>query len=205
MKLPSSLGFVVLVAVTLAVTANAETPAERTRRFLTDFDPGGGIALQRMIDSPDRALARRLLFAIDPYFAETWRLSRDDPSRLGPDLIAMARFRIAPKERERLFIMVTTPGACTFRACPANVFVRKGRRWVRDFTVWGAGSEGEGWISILAEPIVGRFFDLKTEKHAEPTIIEPNNNGRPVFIWRYEGVVWDGRDWAPFCWRGTCR
>jgi hypothetical protein len=193
--------FLVLLAVTPAATAKAETPAERTARFVNDFDPGGGIALTPMIEHRDQALIRRLVFARDPYFAKAWRLSGDDVLRTGPDRVTVARVRLAPGERERLFIMVTTVGACGARFCTADFYVSKGGRWVRDFSVSGDGALGKGWVWTLTVPIVGRFFDHKAEKYAEPTIIDPNyNNVWPIFIWRYAGIVWDGREWALFCW-----
>lgn len=193
-----------VLAVTFAVTASAETPAERTARFVVDFDPGDGIALKPMIGHPDRRLALRLAYAQDPYLLEARRYPIGDTSRIGPEHIVAGRKRLAPREQERLFVAVSHFTQCALRFCQVYVFVRKGTRWILDFTLTGLNFGDEVYASILTEPIIGRFFDLKTEAYAEPTIIEPNNNGRPVFIWRYEGVVWDGRDWAPFCWH-ACR
>jgi hypothetical protein len=189
-----------LFAVTLAVAAKAETPAERTVRFLSEFAPGDEVTLKPIVGHPDRALAERLVLA-DPHIREAWRRPKHDPHRIGPEHIVAGRARLAPNETERLFILVKATYGCSHYACSVDVYVRRKGKWKLDFELSGHRATDGGFAPILTQPIVGRFFDLKSEKYAEPTIIEPNNNGRPVFIWRYEGVVWDGRDWAPFCWQ----
>jgi hypothetical protein len=193
-----------LFATLTGTPAAAETPAERAKRYATDFDPSGGLALRPMRGNPDARMALRLLFARIPHLDEFWNLPEDDPSRFGPEHVSIGRHRLAPGETERLFVMVSKIGFCAFRYCSAEVFVRRGGRWRYDFVVGGAGGSDGGWVSILTEPIVGRYFDSKLGGYAEPTIVEPYSNGRPVFIWQFNGLVWDGREWAPFCWLGDC-